>query len=118
VSLLRPGDAAPVAFRRIVLVESDGRRVTVEGDGEVWWSAPRIKRLVRTLMAWEMASLRAALARADVERWPEGDATGAFGRSRLAVLLADGGTRSVPLPPPWEEARRLVALLRALSSGS
>jgi hypothetical protein len=109
---------APVAFRRIVLVEADGSRVTVEEDGEVWWSAAATKRLVRALTAEAMAALRSALARADAGNWQPGDATGAFGRSRLAVLLESGETRSVALPPPGFEGQRLLALLRAFASGT
>ena len=116
-SLLRPEEKSTVAFRRIVLVEADGSRLTVEEDGEVWWSAARTRRLVRTLSPDEMEALRAALARAEVEEWQPGDATGAFGRSRLAVLLMSGETRSVALPPPGLEGQHLLALLRALASG-
>jgi hypothetical protein len=113
-----PGTAAPVAFRRIVLVEADGSRVTVEEDGEVWWSAVAVKRLVRTLTRDEMDALRQALSRADVPDWQAGDATGAFGRSRLAVLLMSGETRSVAPPPPGIDGQRLLTLVRALVSGA
>jgi hypothetical protein len=117
-SLLAPDNAAPVAFRRIVLVEADGGRVAVEEDGAVWCTAVRTKRLVRSLTSCEMQALGALLARADVRSWQAGDATGAFGRSRLAVLLMSGATRSVALPPPGIEGQRLLALLRALAWNS
>jgi hypothetical protein len=117
-AVLPAPDRTPVPFRRIVLVENDGSRIAVEEDGEVWRSAPLTKRLVQTLTSGEMGAMASALARARVADWEPGDATGAFGRSRIAVLFISGETRSTALPPPGFEGERLLALLRALASGT
>jgi hypothetical protein len=104
------------AFLQVVLIEEDGTRRTIEHDGEAWIADATMRRLVRTLPAERLASLRGALAAAGVDRWASGDATWARGRSRLVVVLPGGDTRSVPLPSGDRGVLALADLVRAATS--
>ena len=104
------------AFLQVVLIEEDGTRRTIEDDGEAWVADATTRRLVRTLPAERLDTLRSALAAAGAERWTSGDATWARGRSRLVVLLPGGDTRSVPLPSVDRGVMALADFVRAATS--
>jgi Ca-activated chloride channel family protein len=104
------------AFLQVVLIEEDGTRRTIEDDGEAWIDDTRTRRLVRTLPADRLEQLRSALAAAGADRWEEGDATWARGRSRLVVVLPGGMTRSVSLVSGSPGIRVLADFVRAATS--
>ena len=105
-------EPAATTFVLVRIVEEDGTQRTVEADGEAWIARPRSRSLVRTLTSEQFRELQAALEAADLEHWPEGDATYARGRARLIVVLPDGTTRSVPLPGSDPRILAIVALVQ------
>jgi Ca-activated chloride channel family protein len=108
---------AAVPFLLVRLIEEDGTQRTVEADGEAWLYARMRRTLVRTLTSSQVRALGEALAAAGAERWPEGDATFARGRSRLVAVFPDGSTRSVGLPSLDPQVAAIVALLQAATAG-
>jgi TonB family protein len=104
---LQATEPALPSFDRLILVHSDGTRIIIEQDGEVWKIEDRRRILARTLSASEIESLRGTLAQARPATW-----RGATSGARI-VLEAEGGERSTPLASSNLSIRALIALIES-----
>jgi TonB family protein len=107
---LQASDSTSTPLDRLILVHSDGTRIIVEQDGEVWKIEDRRRTLARTLSASEIGSFRTALAQSRPENWP-----GATSGARI-VLEAGSARQSVPLPTTDPAILALLGLIEHWAS--
>ena len=99
-----------LSFSRLTLVETDGTRLVVEPDGEVWSITGRSRSLLRTLGAASLEELRRALAAAAPAAW-SGSGSGAH-----LLLETPAGARTADLPSSDRTILRLAGLIRGSAS--
>ena len=99
-----------LSFSRLTLVETDGTRLVVEPDGEVWSIAGRSRSLLRTLSAASLEELRRTLAAAAPAAW-SGSGSGAH-----LLLETPAGARTADLPSSDRTILRLAGLIRGSAS--
>jgi Ca-activated chloride channel family protein len=107
-----------LSFHRILLVRTDGTRIVVESDGEVWKEEGRTRTLVDSLDARELEKLRERLASVAAASWPGAvpELLGSPSGTPRLEIEGSWGKAMIRLPTGNRAVAELVHLLESWTS--